>query len=108
MVNFEVLGDSNVARNWRAVASDSERLKGSVLRSASSLILLKDSLRTVGQTTKHLIISAMSNPISKLPFEGPSQVEPAVNECLEEILDAIIQTINSNPNLTVSFVILIL
>jgi hypothetical protein len=101
MVVFEVLGDSNVARYWRAVASDSDRLKGSVLRTASSLALLKDSLRTVAQTTKYLVISAISNPISRLTFEGPTSVEPAVNECLEDILDAITQTINSNPNLSV-------
>jgi hypothetical protein len=29
MVCFEVFGDSNVARNWRAIAKDLERLKGS-------------------------------------------------------------------------------
>ena len=64
MVNFEIFGDSNVARSWRAVSADSDRLKGSVLRTTSSLSLLKDSFRTVAQTTKYLIVSAISNPVS--------------------------------------------
>jgi hypothetical protein len=102
MTIFEVFGDSNVARSWRAVASDQDRLKGSVLRTTSSLAMLKDSFRTVAQSTRHLIVSALCNPISRLPFEDVSQVEPAIVECLEGILDVVIQTINTNPALTVS------
>jgi hypothetical protein len=102
MVFFEFFGDSNVARCWRAVASEHERLKGSVLRTTSSLALLKDSFRTIAQTTKFVIVAALSNPISKLPFEGPSEVEPSVCHCLAEILDAMTQAINTNPDLTVS------
>jgi hypothetical protein len=55
MVVFEVCGDSNISRSWKA---DRDRLKGSVLRSTTTLVLLKDCLRTVSQTTKFLIISA--------------------------------------------------
>jgi hypothetical protein len=104
MVNFEVFGDSNIARSWRAVATDQERLKGSVLRNTSSMAILKDSFRTVAQSTRFLVVSALSNPIAKLPFEGASEVEPSVTLCLEEILDVMVQTLNSNPELTVSFV----
>jgi hypothetical protein len=32
MVVLEVFGDSNIARSWKAVASDTDKLKGSVLR----------------------------------------------------------------------------
>ncbi len=103
MVNFEVFGDSNVARSWRAVATDQERLKGSILRNTSSLAILKDSFRTVAQSTRYLVVSALSNPIARLPFEGASEVEPSVTLCLEEILDVMVQTLNSNPELTVSF-----
>ncbi len=84
------------------MASDQDCLKGSILRTTSSLAMLKDSFRTVAQSTRYLIVSTLSNPISRLPFEDVSQVEPAVVECLEGILDVVIQTINTNPALTVS------
>jgi hypothetical protein len=87
MVFFEFFADSNVARFWRAVASDHDRLKGSILRTTSSLALLKDSFRTIAQTTRFVIVAALSNPISRLPFEGASEVEPGVCQCLDEILE---------------------
>jgi hypothetical protein len=75
MVVFEIYGDSNIARSWKAVASDSDRLKGSILRSATTLVLLKDTLRTVSQTTKFIIISALSNPVSRINY---SEDDPSI------------------------------
>ncbi len=56
MVVFEIFGDSNVAKSWKAVALEQERLKGSVLRQTTTLVSLKDSLRTVAQTTRFIIV----------------------------------------------------
>jgi hypothetical protein len=70
MVTYEIMGDSNVSRSWKAVASDSEKLKGSVLRAVTTLLLLKDTLRTVSQTTRHLIVSALSNPVARIVPDG--------------------------------------
>jgi hypothetical protein len=68
MVVFEIYGDSNISRSWKAVASESERLKGSILRPATTLVLLKDTLRTVSQTTRFIIVSALTNPVSRIAF----------------------------------------
>jgi hypothetical protein len=75
MVVFEVFGDSNIAKSWKAVASDQERLKGSVLRQTTTKISLRDNLKTVAQTTKFLLVSALSNPISRLKYEGTPLAE---------------------------------
>jgi hypothetical protein len=102
MVVFEVLADSNVSRSWKAVAADYERLKGSILRSATTLVLLKDSLRTVSQTTRYLLVSALSNPVSRIQYDGSeASLRSDLNSLFDEILDSFIQTINSNPDLKV-------
>jgi hypothetical protein len=107
MVVFEVFGDSNVAKSWKAVASDLERLKGSVLRQTTTKLSLRDNLKTVAQTTKFVLISALSNPISRLKFEGVTLLGQAVTDLLDEIFDFLVQTLNNNPDLKVSLVILV-
>ncbi len=82
MVGFEIFGDSNVAKSWKAVASEGERLKGSVLRQTTTQHSLRDNLKTVGQTTKFIILSALSNPISRIKFEGPALLGQAVTDLL--------------------------
>jgi hypothetical protein len=107
MVVFEIFGDSNVAKSWKAVALEQERLKGSVLRQTTTLVSLKDSLRTVAQTTRFIIVSALSNPVSRIKFEGVSMLGPAVTDLLDEIADLLIQTVNNNPELKVRFMLAI-
>jgi hypothetical protein len=101
MVHFEVFGDSNIAKSWKAVATDLEQLKGSVLRQTSTQVSLRDHLKTVAQSTRYAIVSALSNPISRLKFEGPSLLEQAVADRCAEIFDYLIQTLNNNPELKV-------
>jgi hypothetical protein len=105
MVVFEVFGDSNVAKSWKAVASDLERLKGSVLRQTTTKVSLRDNLKTVAQTTKFVLISALSNPISRLKFEGVTLLGQAVTDLLDEIFDFLVQTLNNNPDLKVSLIV---
>lgn len=101
MVAFEVFGDSNIAKSWKAVASDLDQLKGSVLRQTTTQISLRDHLKTVAQSTRYAIVSAISNPISRLKFEGPALLEQAVIDRCNEILDYLVQTLNTNPELKV-------
>ncbi len=101
MVVFEVFGDSNIAKSWKAVASESDRLKGSVLRQTTTQASLKDNLRTVSQTTRYLLVSALTNPITRLKYEGPAVLGQSVTELLDELFDFFLQTINSNPELKV-------
>jgi hypothetical protein len=101
MVAFEVFGDSNIAKSWKAVASDLDQLKGSVLRQTTTQISLRDHLKTVAQSTRYAIVSAISNPISRLKFEGPALLEQAVTDRCNEILDYLVQTLNTNPELKV-------
>jgi hypothetical protein len=101
MVAFEVFGDSNVAKSWKAVASESDLLKGSVLRQTTTQISLRDNLKTVGQSTRYLLLSALSNPVSRIRFEGAAMLGQAVSEVLDEIYDYLHQTINNNPELKV-------
>jgi hypothetical protein len=103
MVVFEVFGDSNIAKSWKAVANDSDRLKGSVLRQTSTQVSLRDSLKTVAQSTRYILVSALSNPVSRLKYEGPTMIGPAVKELLDEIFDYLLQTVNNNPELKVNF-----
>jgi hypothetical protein len=102
MVVFEVFGDSNISKSWKAVARDSERLKGSVLRQTTTKLSLRDNLKTVAQSTKFLLVSALSNPISRLKFEGIALLGQPVKDLLDEIFDFLVQTINTNPELKVS------
>jgi hypothetical protein len=104
MVVFEIYGDSNISRSWKAVASDSDRLKGSVLRSATTLILLKDTLRTVSQTTKFVIVSALSNPVSRITYDGTElSLRADLDSLYDDVLDSLTQTLNGNPDLQVVF-----
>jgi hypothetical protein len=107
MIVFEIFGNSNVAKSWKAVALEQERLKGSVLRQTTTLVSLKDSLRTVAQTTRFIIVSALSNPVSRIKFEGVSMLGPAVTDLLDEIADLLVQTVNNNPELKVSFILVL-
>jgi hypothetical protein len=102
MVAFEVFGDSNIARNWKAVASEGGKLTGSVLRQTTTLISLRDTLKTVAQTTKFLLVSAVTNPITRLKYEGVAQLKVSVADCFDEICDFLHQTVNNNPELQVS------
>jgi hypothetical protein len=106
MVMFEVFGDSNIAKCWRAVANEQERLKGSVLRQTTTTASLRDSLKTVAQTTRFVLVSALSNPIAKVKFEGPALLGQAITNILDEIFDFLLQTLNSNPELKVLFITL--
>ena len=103
MVAFEIFGDSNIARSWKAVASEGGKLAGSVLRQTTTLVALRDTLKTVGQTTKCILVSAVTNPITRLKYECVSQLKVAAVDCFDEICDLLIQTINSNPELKVTF-----
>jgi len=102
MVAYEVFGDSNVAKSWKAVASEVEQLRGSVLRQTTTLVSLRDHLKTVAQSTRFALVSALTNPITKIKFEGASLLEQAVTEKCGEIHDFLIQTLNNNPELKVS------
>jgi hypothetical protein len=101
MVVFEVFGDSNVAKSWKAVASDGVRLAGSVLRQTTTFTSLRDTLKTVGQGTKAILVSAVTNPITRLKYEGVAQIKVPVLDCFDEICDLLIQTANNNPELKV-------
>ena len=101
MVAFEVFGDSNVARSWKAVASEGGRLTGSVLRQTTTLVSLRDTLKTVGQATKYVLVSAITNPITRLKFEGVAQLKVSTGHCFDEICDYLNQTLNNNPELRV-------
>jgi hypothetical protein len=101
MVSFEVFGDSNIAKSWKAIASESDRLKGSVLRQTTTQISLRDSLKTVGQSTKYALVAALTNPISRIKFEGAAMLGQAVCDVLDEIYDYLLQTVNNNPELKV-------
>jgi hypothetical protein len=103
MVAFEVFGDSNVARSWKAVASEGGRLTGSVLRQTTTLVSLRDTLKTVGQGTKQILVSALTNPITRLKFEGVAQLKITALECFDEIHDLLVQTANGNPDLKVKY-----
>ncbi len=106
MVSFEVFGDSNIARSWKAVASDGNRLAGSVLRQTTTLVSLRDTLKTVGQGTKYILVSAVTNPITRLKYEGVAQLKVTVPDCFDELCDYLIQTLNNNPELRVSQTVL--
>ncbi len=101
MVIFEVFGDSNVAKSWKAVANEGERLKGSVLRQTTTQVSLRDSLKTVAQSTRLILVSALSNPVSRIKFEGTAMLGQNVKDLLEEIYDYLLQTANNNPELKV-------
>ncbi len=102
MVTYEVFGDSNIAKCWKSVANESERLKGSVLRQTTTQVSLRDSLKTLSQSTKFALVAALTNPIARIKFEGAAMLEPAVREVLEEIYDYLLQTVNNNPELKVT------
>ncbi len=102
MVAFEFFGDSNIAKSWKAVASDQDRLKGSILRQTTTKVSLRDSLKTVAQSTRFVLVSALSNPIARLKFEGPALLGQAVGDLLDELFGYLVQTLNNNPELKVS------
>ncbi len=104
MVAFEVFGDSNVAKSWKAVTSEQDRLKGSVLCQTTTQASLRDSLKTVAQSTRFVLISALSNPIARLKFEHPAMLGQAVSALLDEIHDYLLQTLNNNPELKVRLI----
>ncbi len=101
MVAFEIFGDSNISKAWKAVASDSDKLTGSVLRHTTTQVSLRDSLKTVAQSTKYALVAAMSNPVSRLKFEGPTMLRASVSDLFDEMFDYLLQTVNNNPNLKV-------
>jgi hypothetical protein len=101
MVVYEVFGDSNIAKSWKAVASEMEQLKGSVLRQTTTLVSLRDHLKTVAQSTRFALVSAITNPITRIKFEGVALLEQAVSERCGEIHDYLVQTLNNNPELKV-------
>jgi hypothetical protein len=101
MVAFEIFGDSNIARSWKAVASEQDRLKGSVLRQTTTQTSLRDSLKTVAQSTRFVLISALSNPVSRIKFQHPAMLGQAVTDILDEIHNYLLQTVNNNPKLKV-------
>jgi hypothetical protein len=103
MVAYEIFGDSNIARSWKAVASDGGKLAGSVLRQTTTLVSLRDTLKTVGQSTRFILVSALTNPITRLKYECVAQIKTASGDCFDEILDLLVQTANNNPELKLIF-----
>ncbi len=61
-----------------------------------------DTLRTVSQTTKFVIISALSNPIARLNYcEDDLTFRTDLGSLYEDIMDCLSQTLNCNPDLQV-------
>ncbi len=85
-----------------------DRLKGAVLRSVTTLVLLKDCLKTVSQSTSILVISALSNPVSRITYDGNElTLRTELDSLFDEVMDLLGQTLNCNPNLQVCrFIIL--
>jgi len=101
MVNFEVLGDSNVTRNWKTVADYYEPMKGSISRSTTSLSALRDNLKSVSQTTEFLVIACLTNPLTSVPVENLDGTKTVCSDRLREIYDLVVKTLSCNSNLKV-------
>ncbi len=98
---FEVLGDSNVSRNWKTVADYYEPLKGSIARSTTSLSALRDNLKTVSQTTELLIVAGTTNPLTNIALDNIDAMKCACADQLREIFDLLLKTLASNARLKV-------
>jgi hypothetical protein len=70
MITFELLGDSNVIRNWKTVSEYYEPLKNAISRSTTSLSALKDNLKTVSQTTECLVVASLTNPLTNISIDN--------------------------------------
>ncbi len=101
MVHYEVLGDSNVSRNWKTVADYYEPLKGSISRSTTSLSALRDNLKTVSQVTEFLIIACLTNPLTNIPVDHIEGMKTVCVDRLREIYEMVIRTLTSNATLKV-------
>ncbi len=101
MVNFEVLGDSNVSRNWKTVSDYYEPLKHSIARATTSLSALRDNLKTVSQVTQFLILASLTNPLTNSPLDHLDTMRTVCSDRLREIFDLVVKALTSNPGLKV-------
>jgi hypothetical protein len=101
MVNYEILGDSNVARNWKTVADYYEPMKGSISRSTTSLSALRDNLKTVSQVTEVLIVAALTNPLTSIPVDHIEGMRTVCADRLREVYDLVSRTLTGNGTLKV-------
>jgi predicted lipoprotein len=104
MITFEVLGDSNVTRNWKTVSDYYEPMRGSTSRSTTSLSALRDNLRTVSQLTEYLIMACLTNPLTNIPIDNITSTKNVCTDRLKEIFELVSKTLAANSNLKVNFV----
>jgi hypothetical protein len=101
MVNFEVLGDSNVSRNWKTVLDYYEPIKNSIARGTTSLSAMRDNLKTVSQVTQFLIIACLTNPLTNIPLDNLDNMKTVCFDRLREMFDLITKALTSNSGLKV-------
>jgi hypothetical protein len=101
MVKYEILGDSNMSRNWKTVADYYEPMKGSISRSTTSLSALRDNLKTVSQVTECLVIACLTNPLTNIPVDNIDGMKSVCSDRLREIHELVSKTVTSNGNLKV-------
>jgi hypothetical protein len=101
MVKYEILGDSNVARNWKTVADYYEPMKGSISRSTTSLSALRDNLKTVSQVSEVLIVASLTNPLTSIPIDNIESMRTVCADRLREIYDLVARTLTGNVTLKV-------
>jgi hypothetical protein len=66
-------------------------------------------LRTIAQSTRHLIVSAISNLVSRLTPDGTeATLRLELTNLFEDVLDCLVQMLNCNPNLQVTLISLII
>ncbi len=102
MVNYEVLGDSNLTRNWKTVSDYYEPMKGAISRSTTSLTALRDNLKTVSQVTEFLIIACLTNPLTNIPVDTIDGTKTVCADHLREIYDLINKVLSGNANIKVT------
>jgi hypothetical protein len=103
MVLFEILGDSNVARNWKTVLEYYEPLKSSISRSTTSLSALRDNLKTVSQTTENLVVASLTNPLTNITIDNIDTMRTVCTDRLKEMFELLSKTLTSNARLKVIF-----
>jgi hypothetical protein len=101
MVSFEILGDSNMTRNWKTVSEYYEPLKNSISRSTTSLSALRDNLKTVSQTTEHMVVASLTNPLTSIPIDNIDIMRSVCTDRLKEIFELLVKTLASNARLKV-------
>jgi hypothetical protein len=101
MVNYELLGDSNVSRNWKTVLDYYEPMRGSIVRSTTSLSAFKDNLKTVSQVTECLIVACLTNPLTNITIDHIDGMKTVCFDRLREIFELLMKTLAGNATLKV-------